>query len=154
MVDVTARDADGELIATPTEWDEQDGEAPKIRIHVPRRAKPGTTPGIGDRALLHVDAVERDKDAGYRGRVIKVVDHTKARILGIFRALPGGGGRLIGVDKKQAGRELNIAKADSGGAQDGDLVSVDLIRIRAASGSAPARSRNGSARWRPKRPSA
>ena len=28
-------------------------------------------------------------------------------------ALPGGGGRLIPVDKKQAGRELNIAKADS-----------------------------------------
>ena len=34
------------------------------------------------------------------------------------------------VDKKQAGRELNIAKADANGAEDGDLVSVDLIRTR------------------------
>ena len=51
-------------------------------------------------------------------------------MLGIFRSLPGGGGRLVPVDKKQAGRELNIAKADAGGAEDGDLVSVDLVRSR------------------------
>ena len=68
--------------------------------------------------------------AVYRGRVIKVIDHAKTRVLGIFRALPDGGGRLIPVDKKQAGRELNIAKADTNGAEDGDLVSVDLVRSR------------------------
>ena len=74
---------------------------------------------------------ERDREGTvYRGRVIKVIDHAKTRVLGIFRALPGGGGRLIPVDKKQAGRELNIAKADTGGAEDGDLVSVDLVRSR------------------------
>jgi ribonuclease R len=44
--------------------------------------------------------------------------------------LPGGGGLLVPVDKKQAGRELNIAPSDTGGAEDGDLVSVDLIRSR------------------------
>jgi ribonuclease R len=66
----------------------------------------------------------------YSGRVIKLIDHKETRLLGIFRALPGGGGRLIPVDKKQAGRELNIAKADSNGAVDGDLVSVDLVRSR------------------------
>ena len=32
---------------------------------------------------------------------------------GSSAALPDGGGRLVPVDKKQAGRELNIAKADS-----------------------------------------
>ena len=70
------------------------------------------------------------ESGAYSGRVIKVVDHGKTRVLGIFRALPAGGGRLIPVDKKQVGRELNIAKADSGGAEDGDLVSVDLVRSR------------------------
>ena len=70
------------------------------------------------------------KASAYRARVIKVVDHARTRVLGIFRALPDGGGRLIPVDKKQVGRELNIAKADFGGAEDGDLVSVDLIRSR------------------------
>jgi ribonuclease R len=48
----------------------------------------------------------------------------------VFRALPGGGGRLVPVDKKQAGRELNVASADSKGAEDGDLVSVDIVRSR------------------------
>jgi ribonuclease R len=130
MADITGRDSDGELIATPTEWDEeQSGAPPKIRIHVPRRPQPGTAAGVGDRALLRVEKPDAEGGA-YSGRVIKVVDHAKTRVLGIFRKLPDGGGRLVPVDKKQAGRELNIAKADSGGAEDGDLVSVDLVRSR------------------------
>jgi ribonuclease R len=130
MADITGRDSDGELIATPTEWDEeQSGAPPKISIHVPRRPQPGTAAGVGDRALLRVEKPDSEGGA-YSGRVIKVIDHAKTRVLGIFRALPGGGGRLVPVDKKQAGRELNIAKADSGGAEDGDLVSVDLVRSR------------------------
>src|ERR1019366_990460 len=94
----------------------------------PRRPQPGTAAGVGDRALLRVEKPDDSEAAVYRGRVIKVVDHTRTRVLGIFRSLPGGGGRLIPVDKKQAGRELNIAKADFGGAADGDLVNVRLGR--------------------------
>jgi ribonuclease R len=131
MADITGRDTDGELLAAPTEWDtENDGPAPKIRIHVPRRPQPGTAAGIGDRALLRVEKTSDGDGAPYRGRVIKVIDHARTRLLGIFRALPAGGGRLVPVDKKQAGRELNIAKDDTGGAEDGDLVSVDLVRTR------------------------
>ncbi|MGY3489869.1 ribonuclease R [Bradyrhizobium sp. USDA 4011] len=130
LADITGRDSDGELIATPAEWDSEDGTAPKIRIETPRRPKPGTAAGVGDRALLHVEVTDEHDGTPYRGRVIKVIDHGRARILGIFRRNPDGGGRLIPVDKKQAGRELNIAKADSGDAEDGDLISVDLIRTR------------------------
>jgi ribonuclease R len=131
MADITGRDSDGELIAAPAEWDEvESGEPPKIRIHIPRRPQPGTAAGVGDRALLRIEKLEVPDRATYRGRVIKIIDHAKMRVLGIFRALPDGGGRLIPVDKKQAGRELNIAKADSGGAEDGDLVSIDLVRSR------------------------
>src|SRR5689334_20463938 len=80
--------------------------------------------------MLRIERIDGEGDA-YRGRIIKVVDKAKARLLGIFRKLPGGGGRLIPVDKKQAGRgELNIAERDSNGAEDGDLVSVDLIHTR------------------------
>ena len=131
MADISGRDSDGELIATPTEWDEEEhGTAPKIRIHVPRRPPPGTAAGVGDRALLRIEKTEESDGTPYRGRIIKVIAHAKTRLLGIFRTLPDGGGRLVPVDKKQAGRELNIAKADAGGAQDGDLVSVDLVRTR------------------------
>jgi ribonuclease R len=129
LADITTRDADGELIATPAEWDDESGEPPKIRIHVPRHARPGTMAGVGDRALVRVERVSGD-DVAYRGRVIKIIDHAKSRVLGVFRSTPDGGGRLIPVDKKQAGKELNIAKVDTGGAQDGDLVSVDLVRSR------------------------
>ncbi|MFL6826437.1 MAG: ribonuclease R [Bradyrhizobium sp.] len=131
MADITGRDSDGELIATPAEWDEvENGEPAKIRIHVPRRPQPGTAAGVGDRALLRIERLDEREGGAYRARVIKVVDHAKTRVLGIFRALPGGGGRLIPVDKKQAGRELNISRADTNGAEDGDLVSVDLVRSR------------------------
>src|SRR5262249_34639422 len=122
---------DGELLATPTEWDtEENGVAPKIRIHVPRRPQPGTTAGVGDRALMRIEKTDEAEGPAYRGRVIKIVDHARTRVLGIFRKAPGGGGRLRPVDKKQAGRELNIGPRDAAGAEDGDLVSVDLVRGR------------------------
>ena len=124
--------SDGELMATPTEWDEvENGEPPKIRIHLARKARPSETAGVGDRALLRVEPSDETEGPAYRGRIIKIIDHGKGRVLGIFRKLPDGGGRLVPVDRKQAGREFNIAEADSHGAQDGDLVSVDLIRTRA-----------------------
>jgi ribonuclease R len=131
MADIVGRDSDGELIASPTEWDEEEsGTAPKIRVQFPRRLQAGTTAGVGDRALLRIEKTDESDGAPYLGRVIKVIDHTRTRVLGIFRSLPQGGGRLVPVDKKQAGRELNIAKSDSLGAEDGDLVSVDLVRSR------------------------
>jgi ribonuclease R len=131
IADITGRDTDGELLATPTEWDtEESGPAPRIRIHVPRRPQAGTAAGVGDRALMRIEKLNEGEDPAYRGRVIKIIDHARMRVLGIFRPLPGGGGLLVPVDKKQAGRELNIAPSDTGGAEDGDLVSVDLVRSR------------------------
>jgi ribonuclease R len=132
VADITKQDSDGELLATPAEWlEEVDGPAPVIRVHIPRRAKPGTVAGIGDRVLLRIEKPDRKHErAAYNGHVIKVLDKTQHRVLGIFRAMPTGGGRMIPIDKKQAGRELAIAEADANGAQDGDLVSVVLMRSR------------------------
>ena len=49
-------------------------------------------------------------------------------MLGIFRGLPDGGGRLVPIDKKQLGRELTIPRERTGGAVDGDLVAVEIAR--------------------------
>ena len=131
VADITGRDSDGELLASPAEWlEETDGPAPVIRIHVPRKAAPGTAAGVGDRALLRVEKPDSKHKKAYRGRVIKLLDKTQHRVLGIYRVMPNGDGRMIPVDKKQAGRDLAIAAKDSGGAQDGDLVSVELMRSR------------------------
>ena len=125
LADITARDRDGELIAVPTEWDEEaHGAAPKIRVDVAARAQPGGAAGVGDRALLRL-AETGEQPIRHSGRVIKIIERARPRVLGIFRALPQGGGRLAPIDKKQLGRELTIPASASAGAQDGELVAVE-----------------------------
>jgi ribonuclease R len=130
LADIVERDRDGELVAVPTEWDEEaHGESPRILVATLRKAKPGETAGVGDRALLRVEKLtEREGHATYTGRVVKVLDRAKKRMLGIFRALPGGGGRLVPVDKKSLGRELTIPPHATMDAQDGELVAADVAK--------------------------
>ena len=129
LADVTARDSDGDLIATPDEWDEEaHGPAPKILIPVPRKHRPGEAAGLGDRVLLRLDVVEEDGGVTHRGRVIRIIDHPKHRVLGIFHALPNGGGRIEPVEKKMVGKTLTIPPGASAQAADGDLVAVEVGR--------------------------
>ena len=128
LADITGRDADGELIAVPTEWDEEaHGPAPKIRVSTPRRGRPSEVAGVNDRALLRIQETgDDDEEIRHSGRVIKIIDRARQRVLGIFRPLPGGGGRLAPIDKKQ--RELAIPPGASADAQDGDLVAAEVTR--------------------------
>ncbi len=141
LADVETRDRDGELIAVPTEWDEEGhGAPPKIRIPTSRRARPAEIAGIGDRALLKIEeSGDADDPIRHTGRVIKIIDRAKARVLGIYRAQPGGGGRLAPIDKKQVGREFAIPPGASADAQDGDLVAVEVAATRTGYGLASAR---------------
>jgi len=133
LADVTGRDEDGELIATPAEWDEEaNGAAPRIRLEFSRRPDAGPAPGIGDRVLLRTQKNDTEDSASHSGRVMRVLEKARAQALGVFRKLPQGGGRLSPVDKKSLGRELTIPPGAEGGAEDGDLVSVDLFPQRAA----------------------
>ncbi|MFL4978798.1 MAG: ribonuclease R [Xanthobacteraceae bacterium] len=130
LADITGRDGDGELIAVPTEWDEEaHGPAPKIRLVTPRRQRPGEAAGVNDRALIRVEETGEDgEEIRHSGRVIKIIDRARHRVLGVFRALPGGGGRLSPIDKKQLGRELSIPAGATADAQEGDLVAVDVTK--------------------------
>ncbi len=129
LADVTARDSGGDLVATPDEWDEEkNGAAPKILIHTPRKMNPRDAAGIGDRVLLRIEPTSDDEGFRYRGRVIRVLEKPKQRVLGIFHALPGGGGRIEPVEKKQLGRELKVPAHADGGAQDGDLVALEVSK--------------------------
>jgi len=129
LADVTARDNEGDLIATPDEWDEDaHGTAPKIRIHVPRKARPGEAAGLGDRVLLRVDEAEEEDGIRHRGRIIRIIDHPKHRVLGVFRKIQHGGGRLEPVDKKMLGKELAIPVGATADAEDGDLIAVETSR--------------------------
>ncbi|MBV9555538.1 MAG: RNB domain-containing ribonuclease, partial [Pseudolabrys sp.] len=132
LADVSGRDADGELIAEPTEWDEEaHGAAPKIRVPVPRRARPGEAAGVGDHVLLRVEETgAADDGIRHSGRVIKVIDRAKHRIIGVYRSLGDGSARLVPVDKKALGRELTIVPGTTAGARDGDLVAAEVSRPR------------------------
>ena len=131
LADVRGRDEDGELYAFPVEWDEAQGKRPRILIHVPHRTKAeAPVPGIGDRVLLRTEFQTKAErgEAPYTARVIKILPKAKTQVLGVFRAGPGPGGRLIPVDKKSQGRELLIAPGDENEAEDGDLVAVEVLR--------------------------
>jgi len=130
MADIIKRDRDGELIAVPTEWDEEEhGAIPSILIMPARKPKPGMpAAGIGDRVLLRVDPLKPGDVHRYAGRVTKVLAKKQAQVLGIFRALPEGGGRLIPVDKKSREQELQINPGDENGAQDGDLIAASIVK--------------------------
>jgi ribonuclease R len=129
LTEITERDRDGELVAVPTEWDTQEhGAAPRIRVHIPRKARSNEIPGVGDRALLRTEETADDGPVRHTGRVIKILDRSRQRQLGIFRLLANGGGRLEPIDKKQLGRELTIPPGATANAADGDLVAVELTR--------------------------
>ena len=128
LADITARDADGELIAVPTEWDEDEhGRPPKIRILM-RRARPGETAGVGDRALLRVEesgdedvALQRPRHQDHRPR-------QGARARHLSRA--AGRRRTAGAGRQEAARQgtRHPARRRRKDAQDGDLIAVSVQR--------------------------
>jgi len=130
LVDIIGRDSDGELIATPVEWNEDEfGAAPRILIQAPRRARPGQPlPGVGDRALARTERtmtpVQRPEISGPRHKAAgaRATSHDRR-----VADRGNGVGRLEPIEKKQAGRDLVVMKEDQGEAKDGDLVSVDLV---------------------------
>lgn len=126
LADILRRDADGELLAEPTDWDVADmGPAPAILIEPPRRKRPGEpVPGIDDRVLVRVAETGDAEGPAYVGRVIKILDKRRSQLLGIFKPSPSGGGRILPVDKKSHGREFLVPRGAEGGAQEGDLVSA------------------------------
>lgn len=128
LAEITGRDSDGDLLARPLEWDEEHGPVPTILVDIPKRGRqPDFVPGVGDRALLRIGK-NTDDGPKHVGRVVKVLPRESQRLLGQFRARPGGGGFIEPVDKKKLGRAMDVAVGEEGGAKDGDLVSVEILR--------------------------
>ena len=116
------------MIAKPAEWSE-DGEPPRILIARPRgKNERGPAPGVGARVLMRVaflpDAGPREPS--YSGRVVKILDKAKARVLGVYRPFESGG-RASPVDKR-AREEFFIPPGMSEGAENGDLVALEPVR--------------------------
>ena len=131
VADIVTRDRDGDLIARPVEWDAaENGPAPLILVHVPKLHRPGgAVPGVGERALLRVEPTPNPEgdDPAYTGRVVKMIAKDRARLLGLVRANRDGGARVQAVDKKNASTEYFLPDEERHGADDGELVAIDLL---------------------------
>jgi ribonuclease R len=123
--EITGRDRDGDLLARPLDW--TDGDAPTVLVHVGRRDK--FPPGVGDHVLLKIDRIGNARDfANTHARVLKTLTKKPQQTLGVFRAHGGGGGRIVPIDKKALGREIEIGPAQTSGAEDGELVAIETLR--------------------------
>ena len=123
VIEVIGIDHDGEAYGEPVEWDERAaGKPPRVVIE-------GTEPPkAGDRVLARI-APSRDGRYPFKARIIKKLSDTSKRVLGVYRIVKGQGARLIPVDKR-ARHELQIFAGDEAGAQNGELVEVEVLKDR------------------------
>ncbi|MEM1316391.1 MAG: RNB domain-containing ribonuclease, partial [Pseudomonadota bacterium] len=117
-------DADGDLYATPQDWDGE-GAAPRILLTHLGKGRP---PGPGDRALTRLTPVQGEAHA-YEGRIIKVIGRVGGgagqRLLGVYRRdRRSGGGRIVPVQKGDS-KEWRVPEGEAGAARDGDLVEAE-----------------------------
>ncbi|EAS51051.1 VacB and RNase II family 3'-5' exoribonucleases [Aurantimonas manganoxydans SI85-9A1] len=119
VLEIRSRDDDGGLLAEPVSWDEAvDGERPRLAVRQDRAKGPAA--GLGERILA---SIEEDEGGTRFARIIRILEQRKTTALGVFRARPGGGGRVEPVERKQP--EYAIKPGDENGARDGDLVAVE-----------------------------
>ena len=147
VLEVVARDAEGDLVAEPATWNEP-GERPRARIqsHDTVRTVLPADLGIGDRILARITPIGAEEAAGegeadarearapqYVAEPIRKLPREKSRLLGIYRKdRKAGGGHVLPIDRKQL-RDWKVEANDAGDAADGDLVRFDIaIRGRHA----------------------
>ncbi|MBB5514412.1 ribonuclease R [Rubricella aquisinus] len=110
-------DADGDLWASPEQWEHT---TPPPRIHITlKRGDPA--PGAGDRVLTKIHKA----DDGWTGRVIRKIGSGPTKVVGIYRHGVEAG-RIVPVDKK-SDTEYLIAPGDRNGARDGELVEGERV---------------------------
>ncbi len=127
VVLVTGRDSDGELLAEPASWDDEEhGSAPRILVLPDPRKSDMRAPGLGDRLLVRLTGDPAGDEATRAGRMIKLLDRQASGVLGILRQARGRT-FLEPIDRKQ--KELEIDTSDLKGAEDGDLVGAQVTKV-------------------------
>ncbi len=120
VLDIPADADPDDLHAFPAQWNDEEGEKPRVVVLGGRDAR--VVPAPGDRILARIDA-GTDEVPLYTARPMKILDKPRRGHIGIVR-LDEDGARLIPVDRKQ--KEMRIPKGDLLTAADGDLVEVEV----------------------------
>ncbi|HTN62456.1 MAG TPA: RNB domain-containing ribonuclease, partial [Devosia sp.] len=120
VLDIPADADPDDLHAFPAQWNDEEGERPRVTVLSGRDAR--VVPAPRDRILARIDAGEADIPA-YTAKAMKILDKPRRAQIGIVR-MDNEGARLIPVDRKQ--KEMRIPAGDLLTAIDGDLVEVEV----------------------------
>ncbi|ODT80555.1 MAG: ribonuclease R [Pelagibacterium sp. SCN 64-44] len=120
VLDIPADADPDDLHAFPAQWNDEEGEKPRVVVLGGRDAR--VVPAPGDRILARIDAGTEQVPL-YTARPMKILDKPRRGHIGIVR-MDEDGARLIPVDRKQ--KEMRIPKGDLLTAADGDLVEVEV----------------------------
>ncbi|MEL6298626.1 MAG: ribonuclease R [Pseudomonadota bacterium] len=139
VIEIKRTDDDGDLIAEPVVWNTDEGPRPEIRLATTAapagrkgaktRSGPERALGTGDRILAKITEVDASEGLGgprFVAEPMKRLPSEARKLLGIYRS-SGTGGLISPVDRK-AMKDWRVARADTNGAEDGDLVSFDMVR--------------------------
>ncbi|MFQ5535303.1 MAG: ribonuclease R [Sphingomonadales bacterium] len=123
VVEITGTDVDGELLACPTSWRQDD--KPPIIIMAPGPSGRGRGPalGVGDRVLARLT---KTAETEYEARTIRRIEVSDDRVLGVYTEVQGMG-RVQPADKR-ARHDYVVERADSMGARSGELVIAEVKR--------------------------
>ena len=118
VLQINALTPDGELLAKPLEW-QGEGVEPVVLL-IPRASDPAL--GVGDRILARLQEVKAEAHH-YEARLIRRIGANPRKVLGVFRKCEEGG-RIVPIDKGD-GKEWQVPRDATGGAQDGELVEAE-----------------------------
>jgi len=119
LVQVSRVDDDGDLYATPMNW-ELDADPPRIVMAPERRGQPAL--GIGDKVLVRLTPQRR----GYRAKTIRRVSAAPAEVLGVFQKDDGMEARIRPTSRRERG-EFVVEPGDEAGAEPGELVRAEVL---------------------------
>lgn len=117
VVEVTGIDLDGDMFATPVDWNEErQGPAPRVEI-VPDTNKGHPALKEKDRVLVRL---KRYSDKLYEGVVMKRLDDPRGQVMGQLVKLKNG--YVLEPASKRAKNNFDVPADQLGGANEGDLV--------------------------------
>ncbi|MDB5365014.1 MAG: rnr [Rhodospirillales bacterium] len=121
IVEIVKLDDEGGLRARPIEWN-GDGPAPLARVATDRRhGLPAL--GVGDRALAELKRIDGHR---WSAKILRKIDREEStRMVGVFETTPRGA-RIRPTDKR-ARHDLAVLPANTGGAQNGDIVVAEIL---------------------------
>lgn len=120
VIEITDIDADGDLLAKPTEWDEAtQGDLPRIDVMPDQKGHASLAPG--DRALAKLNRIN---DKKYEAEIIRRLDAPQNRVLGMVEKISRG--FILKPTDRRAKYDFDLHQADLNGAVPGDLCIAEV----------------------------